>query len=333
MTDLKISICIPTYNGSETLDETLASILRQYDPRVEIVFCDDGSKDRTLELLHSYASKYSFIRIFKNEENLGMDRNFRQVALHAASPLIWFSGQDDLFENGAISKVLAISEKNPELGLIYLNYSQYNHDMSQAIDRSVLATEFLDPSLLDETKDYYFATAGDYFKVLNAAPSFLPATIVRKEFWLDTNVDAYIGTVFVQMALILLNMNRRPICVVGQPLIRGRVPINRWQSNGNAYFSVMLGSLKAETMVFRDPRNPLPASILNQRKSRFLKDFFALVRESKLKGYRPTPEHLESLKYIYGNGFLYRFFLRPLLVMPSELTVGAHRFYKKLSGK
>jgi len=52
-----ISVCIPTYNSTKTLRICLDSIFRQAFKPKEVLVCDGGSTDRTLEILKEYPVK------------------------------------------------------------------------------------------------------------------------------------------------------------------------------------------------------------------------------------------------------------------------------------
>lgn len=73
----KLSICIPTYNRVDTLRKSLISIVnnRSFGEDIEVVVSDNNSSDNTREVVLEYASKYPNIHYFKNESNLGGDRN------------------------------------------------------------------------------------------------------------------------------------------------------------------------------------------------------------------------------------------------------------------
>src|SRR5690242_9364638 len=54
ITPPRISVVIPCYNGARFLDETIQSVLHQRYPATEIVVVDDGSTDRSLDILARY---------------------------------------------------------------------------------------------------------------------------------------------------------------------------------------------------------------------------------------------------------------------------------------
>lgn len=75
-----LSLCIPTYNRASVLDEALGKIVSydSFDETVEIVISDNCSNDNTQEVGMRYASQYSNIKYYRNQENI-LDRNFVKV--------------------------------------------------------------------------------------------------------------------------------------------------------------------------------------------------------------------------------------------------------------
>ncbi len=65
-----VSIIIPVYNMEQFLAETLDSVLATTYPSLEVVLVDDGSKDSSLAIAQSYASKDSRLRVF-TQSNAG----------------------------------------------------------------------------------------------------------------------------------------------------------------------------------------------------------------------------------------------------------------------
>ena len=72
-----ISVALCTYNGERFLDQQLASIKNQSSPVHELVICDDGSTDRTFEIIEAFQKSVEFpVVLHKNPTNLGSSKNF-----------------------------------------------------------------------------------------------------------------------------------------------------------------------------------------------------------------------------------------------------------------
>ena len=54
---------MPAYNSEEFISEAIDSILSQTFPNFELIISDDGSRDRTLEIIQSYAARDHRIRV------------------------------------------------------------------------------------------------------------------------------------------------------------------------------------------------------------------------------------------------------------------------------
>lgn len=102
----KVSICIPTYNGAKYIRETLDCAISQTYTNIEIVICDDGSTDNTVSICEEYKNLDSRIRLYENEENLGLVENWINVIEKSTSKWIKFLFQDDLIEKDCVEKMI-----------------------------------------------------------------------------------------------------------------------------------------------------------------------------------------------------------------------------------
>lgn len=97
-----ITILMATYNGEAFIKEQLDSILSQTYKNWMLWVRDDGSTDRTVEILKSYASKHPKISVFINDtEERGACLNFaalfRMAKLDEHIKYIMFCDQDDIW--------------------------------------------------------------------------------------------------------------------------------------------------------------------------------------------------------------------------------------------
>jgi glycosyltransferase involved in cell wall biosynthesis len=90
---MKISVIIPVYNGSATIDATIGSVLGQTHAADEILVLDDGSTDDTFARLQTYGSK---IKVFKQANHgLAYARNY--LCRQSAGDLVAFLDADDVW--------------------------------------------------------------------------------------------------------------------------------------------------------------------------------------------------------------------------------------------
>ncbi len=98
-----VSIALCTYNGEKYLKEQLDSLVNQTYSNIEIVAVDDCSTDSTTDILRNYATRYSFIKVFRNNINLGLVKNFEKALTLCSGSLIALSDQDDIWDPDKIS--------------------------------------------------------------------------------------------------------------------------------------------------------------------------------------------------------------------------------------
>ena len=111
---MKLTVCVPTYNGAAYLAQTLDSIAAQTFGDFEIVIVDDTSTDGTLDIAHAFAAKDSRTRVVRNTERAGSSaRNANQCLRHARGEWIKFLFQDDVMAPTCLARMLEAGERGP----------------------------------------------------------------------------------------------------------------------------------------------------------------------------------------------------------------------------
>lgn len=108
-----ISIAMTTYNGAQFVQAQLRSILEQTRQPDEIIICDDGSRDDTVNIIRHVmeTSGTDRIRLVENEENLGYIRNFYKAISLTKGDYIFLADQDDIWHREKLEKSMAIMER------------------------------------------------------------------------------------------------------------------------------------------------------------------------------------------------------------------------------
>jgi glycosyltransferase involved in cell wall biosynthesis len=307
-----ISICIPTYNGGETIENTLNNIIPQLSDDFEVIVSDDCSSDNTVKLVESIQAHCDKIKLFKNNINLGMDGNFHMSTQLATGKYVWFCGQDDILGDNVLKKTHDMIVNNKNIGIINLNFSQYDHYMEKCLTESFFEECTFNKKLVQNSQELYFDSPVEYYKIYTQPPSFLPSVVMLREYWLNTNVKQFYGTYFVQVGVLLVNMHKQRIGVCNVPMIKGRIPNNQWQNDGSKLFAIMTGDLIAKKIAFK-LNNKLPYSVFRRDKLRYLLNFPFLLNKSRETGLIPGSHTSKQLKAVFGNSLLYYFYIAPLL--------------------
>ena len=103
-----LSICIPTYNRARYLKELLDILIPQLDrihsDNVELIISENCSTDETFDLCKSIARPS--VRFWRNEINIGGDRNFLKCIQEAKGEYVWLIGDDDIVDQCGVDHVV-----------------------------------------------------------------------------------------------------------------------------------------------------------------------------------------------------------------------------------
>ena len=136
-----ISVAMTTYNGQRYIKEQLDSILNQSVSVDEIIVCDDGSTDQTIDILSSYKEKYPQIHYYQNKENLGYKLNFKKAMELCSGDYIFLCDQDDIWMTNKVEVMLQTMNRNPAIlalasSFIYIDSNDKRIDMPLIPGRS-----------------------------------------------------------------------------------------------------------------------------------------------------------------------------------------------------
>jgi glycosyltransferase involved in cell wall biosynthesis len=112
-----VSVIIPAYNVEAYVAEAVDSALAQTYPRVEIVVVDDGSSDRTAEILAGYGDAITVV----TQENQGPS-TARNAGIRASTGgLIGMLDADDIWLPQRLESLVAVLVARPEIGMVTSN--------------------------------------------------------------------------------------------------------------------------------------------------------------------------------------------------------------------
>lgn len=195
-----ISVCIATYNGARFVREQIESILPQLEKSDEIVVSDDGSKDETLSILHSFND--ARIKILSGPCKGHPRYNFENGLKHCNGDFIFLCDQDDIWEpnkvevfmrylkdhNLVVSNCYVVDADNNIIRDSYFNLDNYkyngylknlisNHYLGccMAFDRNLLSIVLPFPTYI-ALHDIWIGLCAEIFKMKIL---FIPDKLMR----------------------------------------------------------------------------------------------------------------------------------------------------------
>ena len=110
-----VTVLMPVYNGEKYIKDAIESILNQTFTDFEFLIIDDGSTDKTPDILKEYAQRDSRIRLERNEQNLQIAATLNKGLSLATAPLIARMDADDISLPERLEKLVAFMIANPDI--------------------------------------------------------------------------------------------------------------------------------------------------------------------------------------------------------------------------
>ncbi|MFI2103372.1 CDP-glycerol glycerophosphotransferase family protein [Isoptericola sp. NPDC019693] len=100
-----VSVVVPVYNVERYVGECLESILAQTHRRLEVIVVDDGSPDRSIEVVNAIAARDRRVRVVR-QENAGLGAARNTGVRHARGAMLCFVDSDDTVPPNAVEVML-----------------------------------------------------------------------------------------------------------------------------------------------------------------------------------------------------------------------------------
>lgn len=164
----KVTVFMPVYNGEKHLQEAIESVLRQTYTDFEFLIINDGSTDKSTEIIESYKDARICLVHNKNNMRIAATRN-RGLELAKGEYLVSMDC-DDICLPDRVSKLVDFMDSNPDVGVCGSWFEKFGENTKSKIVKFPLEYDSIKASL------FFFCS------ILN------PSSILRLKYFRDNNL-------------------------------------------------------------------------------------------------------------------------------------------------
>jgi len=119
MTNPKVTLGMPVYNGQAYIKQALDSIVSQKFQDFELIISDNGSLDSTREICEAYAAKDKRIRFYPHSKNRGAAWNYTYVLELAKGEYFKWVAHDDVLAADFLGRCVEVLDQSPDVVLAH----------------------------------------------------------------------------------------------------------------------------------------------------------------------------------------------------------------------
>lgn len=179
----KISIIVPVYNTEKYLRKCLDSLVNQTLDNIDIIIVNDGSTDKSEEIINEYINKYNDKITYIKQENMGQARARNKALEYVKGEYLSFVDSDD-FVNLDMYKIMYDKAKENDLDVVVCDFNMA-YENGKILSRS----NYKELSE-DNVINYILSIPGPCAK------------IYKSEIWKGNNIRFPEGIIYEDLAII-----------------------------------------------------------------------------------------------------------------------------------
>lgn len=139
-----VSIVTVVYNGFNTLEKTIESVLGQTYPNIEYIIIDGGSTDGTLEIIKKYEDQIAF---WSSEPDKGIYDAMNKGLKKATGEWIGIINSDDWYDLNAVDNLVLKVNEHPDAHIVHGNLNVFNQSMNVDLQRPLSNINLLNETM------------------------------------------------------------------------------------------------------------------------------------------------------------------------------------------
>lgn len=304
-----LSICIPTFDRASKLKSCLENIFKQLVvdnilDNIEVVISDNNSSDETYLVVKEFMDKYDNISYFKNNLNLGFDRNVDIVITKAVGNFAWIIADDEYTRDNSINLVLNILQSNSDVAFIAMcdEYQKIKGDYE------------------------CFSNGSDCLKSIGIFSGGVSRCIYNRSF-LPADRDKYYDNHWIHLSIAMeMVANRKMIIMknifIPQPIVAPRLAVN----GAPFYYSLYIRK------IFKDLKKiGYNKSVINTIVTRLTRVMLRNLASAKLCGLHTGWSEYKLLVVNFYDAPFYLIILTFIFFCPTSILFFARAVHNKIA--
>jgi abequosyltransferase len=302
----RLTISIPTYNRSKYLGDTLRQLHSELagcvGGEVELIVSDNASPDETESVVTRVIESGLELTYIRNKENIGSDANIAQCFNLAQGKYVLTLGDDDLFVDGALSKLLD-ELRDSEYGVVCLRSYGFDHDFRKEY-----------PGEGSNNKSYN--KTGAFLADIGPLMTFISGCVINKSLLPKVNANDYCGENLVQVHLVI-----QASVKAKQNLLINRYMIACKRNNSGGYdFAKVFVEHVGNILDLYAGKGLTRKDILNIER-KFIISYFPFYLMKQRYYHQGMPNAYSRYKGRYGDRLSFYVWLYPILKSPRWIAV------------
>lgn len=124
----KVSVLMGVYNCEKTVSEAIDSIIGQTFADWELIICDDGSTDKTYEIIKLYEKQDKRIKILQNNVNQGLSYSLNRCLKESDSEYCARMDGDDISDTIRLKKLVSFLDSNDKFGFVSSKMKRFDEE-------------------------------------------------------------------------------------------------------------------------------------------------------------------------------------------------------------
>jgi glycosyltransferase involved in cell wall biosynthesis len=314
MNNTLLTIGIPTFNGAGHIEQVINSLLDELTDNdkcsIEILINDNASQDHVWKIANAYKKlSPELFSIYKNEINVGYDRNVDLIFKRARGTFVWTLADDDIVSLGAIKKILTVLKFHPDVNLLFVGGTPNFHSKS-------VGNICQDGNM--------------FFKQTAFRSGGISGNIIAKSAWNAVDASRYFDTGWVHFGVVIELASRSTSFIFNEALETEIMGLHKkWAGNG---VHLLVGLQLAE--LFKNmARLGYSAECIKAAHLLIKGNYYRQICKAKAEGLAVDFEMIHRFIKVYYTFPSFWVIDLPILLMPQKLCGLIYQTYRLIKMK